>query len=365
MGAGVVGLAIAAELGNVNKKVYVLEQHDTFGKETSSRNSEVIHSGIYYPTNSLKTKLCVEGNRMLYELCENNGIGYRKCGKLIAATDENNIEELEKLLEKGKENGIEGLGILSRQEVKKLEPEVEVKAALFSTSTGIVDSYGLMKYFLSKAKDNGVEVAYNSKVVGIEKVANKYKVTIQYPNEDFSFLTRILINSAGLNSDKIAELAGVDIDKAGYRLHYCKGEYFSIAKHKFIKKLIYPIPEPKSGGHGIHVGFNLEGRLRLGPNARWVDKVDHKIDESQKQDFYNSAKAFLPSLQYEDLEPDFVGIRPKLQSPEEENVKDFVIRNEYDKDLGEMINLIGIESPGLTASPAIAKYVKNMVDEIF
>ena len=360
IGAGVVGLAIAAEVAK-DRNVYVLEKNETFGQETSSRTSEVIHAGIYYPPGSLKAKLSVEGNAMLYELCEGYGIGYQKLGKLIVATEDGEIKELERLLENSKRNGI-SLVFLSRQEVKELEPEVNALAALLSPSTGIVDSYALMKYFIGKAKDNNATIVYRARVVGIEKLADKYKVTIEDPAGSFSFMTRILINSAGLNSDQIAKLAGIDIVKAGYKLHYCKGEYFSTSQ-KLTKRLIYPVPKPDEGGLGIHVTPDLEGRIRLGPNAYYVDGIDYKVDGTHKQEFYNSVRNSFPAVEYDNLEPDFAGIRPKLQGQGEE-FRDFVIRHENDKGLEGLINLIGIESPGLTASPAIAKYVRTMVDEI-
>ena len=360
IGAGVVGLAIAAEVAK-GREVYVLEKNETFGQETSSRTSEVIHAGIYYPLGSLKAKLCVAGNAMLYELCEEHGIGYKKLGKLVVATEDEEIKELEGLLENGQKNGI-SLEFLSKGEVRKLEPKVSAVAAIFSPSTGIVDSYGLMKYFLGVAKDNNAKIVYKAKVVGIEKLTDKYKVTVEDTAGNFSFLTRVLINSAGLNSDRIAEVAGIDIAKAGYQLHYCKGEYFSTSQ-AVTKRLIYPVPKPNEGGLGIHIIPDLQGRIRLGPNAQYVDKIDYKVDEKWKREFYDSAKKLLPFIEYDDLEPDFAGIRPKLQGPGED-FRDFVIRHEHDKGLEGFINLIGIESPGLTASPAIAKYVRSIVDEI-
>lgn len=360
IGAGVVGLAIAAEVAGVGE-VYVLEKNENFGQETSSRSSEVIHAGIYYPPGSLKAELCIKGNAMLYELCERHGIGYKKVGKLIVATEDEEVEELEELLENGQKNGII-LELLSRGEVKKLEPEVKAVAAILSPSTGIIDSYGLMKYFLGVAVDNHARIVYKAKVTGIEKLANKYKITVEDSAGNFSFLTRVLINSAGLNSAQIAGVAGIDIARAGYELHYCKGEYFSTSQ-KLAKMLIYPIPEPTEGGLGIHITPDLQGRIKLGPNSYYVDKIDYKVDDRSRREFYDSARKLLPSIEYDELEPDFAGIRPKLQG-EGEGFRDFVIRHERDKGLEGLINLIGIESPGLTAAPAIGRYVKDMVDEI-
>lgn len=365
IGAGVVGLAIAAQVASQDREVYVLEKNETFGLEISSRQSGVIHSGIYYPEGSLKAKMCVAGNRILYELCERYGIGHRRLGKLIVATSDEETGELQTLLERGQRNGAEGLRILSKREMRELEPNIEGVAAILSPSTGVIDSYALMKYFIAKAKDGGVQIAYQTKVVGIEKVADGYKVTVEDGTGKFSFTTRLLINCAGLHCDKVAELAGIDIAKAGYKLHYCKGEYFSISSSKstLVKRLIYPVPPPKVTGVGIHLTFDLEGRMRLGPSIHYVDSIDYAVDNQHKQLFYDSVRRFLPSIEYDDLEPEMAGIRPKLQEPGGD-IKDFVIRDESDKGLPGFINLIGIESPGLTACPAIAKYVWGSIEEL-
>lgn len=365
IGAGVIGLAIAAQVARKHRGVYILEKNETFGKETSSRNSEVIHTGIYYPEGSLKAETCVKGNPMLYEICERYGIGCQKIGKLIVATAAKEVEELESLLERGRNNGVKELRMLSKGEVNRMEPNVEAIAAIFSPSTGIIDSHALMKYFLCKAGEKGAEVAYKSKVIGIEKLSHGYKLTIENSSGIFSFKTEVLINCAGLNSDKIAQLAGIDIDRVGYRLFYCKGEYFTVGngKNRLIGRLIYPVPEPNTTGMGIHVTLDLERRVRLGPNARYVNGIDYKVDESQKGVFYQLVKRFLPFIEYNDLEPEMAGIRPRLQGPGG-NFRDFVIRHEQDKGLPGFINLIGIESPGLTSAPAIAKYVEHIVNEI-
>jgi L-2-hydroxyglutarate oxidase LhgO len=362
IGAGVIGLAIAAEIAGKGWEAYVLEKNESFGQETSSRHSGVIHAGIYYPQNSLKARLCLAGNHALYKLGERYGIGYQKTGKLIVATTDEEVSELEILLNKGQENGVEGLGILSRRELKKLEPNVAGVAALFSPSSGIIDSHALMKYFVAKAEAGGVQIAYQTKAAAIEKVADGYKVTVEDGRGEFSFTTRVLINCAGLHGDKVAELAGIDIVKAGYKLHYCKGEYFSLAggKGKLVKRLIYPVPLPKVTSLGTHLTLDLEGRMRLGPGVEYVDSLNYAVNNQHKQLFYDSAKKLLPFLEYDDLEPEMAGIRPKLQGPDED-IKDFVIRDEADKGLPGFINLIGIESPGLTASPAIAEYVLRIV----
>ena len=363
VGAGVVGLAIAAQLARKDREVYILEKNETFGKETSSRNSEIIHAGIFYPEGSLKAETCVEGNAMLYELCHIYGIGCSKIGKLIVATDNEEIKELEALLQQGRRNGVKDLTMLTVEEVGELEPNVKAIAAIFSPSTGIIDLHALMRYFLHRAEDEGAKIAYNSKVIGIERLPDGYEVTVENGSGIFSFITGVLINCAGLNSDKIAQLAGIDINRAGYRLYYCKGEYFSVgnSKNRLIKRLIYPVPE--TAEMVIHVTLDLEGSMRLGPSARYVDEIDYKVDESQKGVFCRAVKAFLPFIEDDDLEPEMAGIRPKLQGPGE-GFRDFVIEHEQDKGLPGFINLIGIESPGLTSAPAIAKHVETMVNEI-
>ena len=363
IGAGVVGLAIAAQVAGQHKQVYVLEKNEKFGQEISSRQSGVIHSGIYYPYGSLKAKLCVEGNRLLYELCRKHGIGHKKLGKLIVAASDEETWQLQELKERGQRNGAEGLKIISRRELKKLEPNVEGIAGLLSPSTGIIDAHALMGFFAAMAKEGGAEVAFRKNVVGVEKLSDGYKITVKEgDNDKFSFATRILINCAGLQCDKIAELAGIDIAKAGYKLHYCKGEYFSVrgGNSRLVKRLIYPVPETRVIGLGVHITLDLEGRMRLGPNAEYVYSIDYTVDGRHKDDFYNSAKKMLPFIEYQDLEPEMAGIRPKLQGPGED-VRDFVIRDETDKGLPGFINLIGIESPGLTSSPAIGRYVVDLV----
>jgi L-2-hydroxyglutarate oxidase LhgO len=364
IGAGVIGLATAGEIAQQKKGVFVFEKNRSYGLETSSRNSEVIHAGIYYPEDSLKTRLCIEGKSLLYELCHRHDIAYKKLGKIIVAESEDEITQLEKLYEQGRKNGVEALTLLSRTELKKLEPNIEARAGLLSPSSGILDSHTLLKFLYSQAREKGVEFVFGTEVIGIERMGTKYRVEIRDREGNSAFISRIVINAAGLNSDRITRLAGIDIDKAGYKLHYCKGEYFSLsAKYRnVVNRLIYPTPE--QAGHGIHVTPRLDGGVRLGPNARYVEEVDYRVEEAQKEAFFNSVKRFLPHIELEDLAPEFAGIRPKLQGPGEA-FQDFVIAHEEKTGFTGLINLIGIESPGLTASLAIAKYVNRMVKGLF
>ncbi|HUW44623.1 MAG TPA: NAD(P)/FAD-dependent oxidoreductase [Dehalococcoidia bacterium] len=364
IGAGVIGLATAGEIAQRKKGVFVFEKNRTFGLETSSRNSEVIHAGIYYPEDSLKAKLCVEGKSLLYKLCDKHNIAYKKLGKIIVAADENETTQLEKLYEQGRKNGVDDLVLLSRTELKKLEPSIEARAGLLSPSSGILDSYTLLKFLYSQAREKGAEFVFDTEVIGIERAGAKYKVQIKDRDGISAFVAHVVVNCAGLNSDKIAQLAGLDIAKAGYKLHYCKGEYFSLSSkyRNLVSRLIYPTPE--QAGHGIHLRQGLDGRVLLGPSAHYVEAIDYAVDETQKQAFYNSAKKFLPLVELEDLAPESAGIRPKLQGPGEA-FRDFVIAHEEKANFPGLINLIGIESPGLTASLAIARYVGRMVDELF
>ena len=263
IGAGVIGLAIAAQAARANRQVYVLEKNQGFGLETSSRHSGVIHSGIYYAEGSLKAKTCVAGNRILYQLCQKYAIGYRRLGKLIVATDDEEVAQLTTLLEMGRRNGAEALSLLSADEIKELEPNVAGVAAILSPSTGIIDAHALMQYFVARTVNQGGQIAYRTKVVGLERAADGYRVVVEDSSGMSSFVTRILINCAGLYSDRVAEMVGIDIEKAGYRLHYCKGEYFSVGggKSKLVKRLIYPVPPSELTGVGIHITLDLDGRM--------------------------------------------------------------------------------------------------------
>jgi L-2-hydroxyglutarate oxidase LhgO len=369
IGAGVVGLAVASRLARPDRSVYLVERHSSFGQETSSRNSEVIHAGIYYPNGSLKANLCVEGNRLLYEICSKNGINHKRIEKLIVATDSSEEEELVKLLEKGKKNGAIGLRILSKEELRRLEPNIEGRAALYSPSTGIIDTHSLMKHFERLLKDNSAEVVYNCKVVGLCRLRDDYEVTVKDNSQDsFKFKARVVINSAGLDADYIAQMLGINIDKQDYCLKYCKGQYFRVVNFRkcdLVSRLIYPIPHERASGLGVHLTKDLAGGLRLGPDVQYVERnnFNYDVDISKRKYFLDSALRLSPFLKEEDLAPDIAGIRPKLQG-ENEDFRDFIIKEESDLGFSRFINLIGIESPGLTSAPAIAKHVANIVEPL-
>ncbi|MEA3489872.1 MAG: NAD(P)/FAD-dependent oxidoreductase [Candidatus Omnitrophota bacterium] len=366
IGGGVIGLAVAASIAGDDRDIYIFEKNGSFGQESSSRNSEVIHSGIYYPRDSLKKRTCIEGNRSLYDLCRAEGIPYSKLGKLIVARDDSEISPLEELFQNGLANGLEGLSMLTKEEVAEFEPNIKGVRAIYLPMTGIIDSHSLMEYFLARAKAGGADIIYDAEVRGIEKLGDGYRVSvISESGENYEFFSRIIINCAGLNSDEISKMAGIDNDE--YTLSYCKGEYFRVGNRKnlLVKMLVYPVSGPDDSSLGIHVTPDLSGGMRLGPDAEYLGsrEVDYSLDPGKLDFFFESMKGFLPFLEREDLSVDTSGIRAKLQGPGE-GFRDFVIRHENEAGFEGFINLMGIESPGLTASPAIARMVKEIVDGI-
>jgi L-2-hydroxyglutarate oxidase LhgO len=358
----VIGLAIAEKVSEQHQGVFLLEKHPVFGQETSSRNSEVIHAGIYYERNSLKAKLCVEGNRLLYDYCRKYDVPFNNCGKLIVATNGEEVKVIEGIKQTAENNGV-FLDICERDRIKEMEPGIFALKALFSPTTGIVDSHQLMKQYETNAINNGCQIAYKSEVTGIRKIQKGYEVTISEPEGDsYSFTTGILINAAGLTSDKIAEMAGMmDED---LRIHFCKGEYFRInpPKNKLIKRLIYPVPHHNMEGIGIHVTIDMGGGVKLGPDVKYLEDnvYDYRLTPSKQEAFFKSAKKFLPFLELNDIAPEMAGIRPKIQKPGDPQ-KDFYIMEESKRGLPGLINLIGMESPGLTSSIAISKYVNELI----
>jgi L-2-hydroxyglutarate oxidase LhgO len=356
IGAGVIGLAIASELGDNNKNIYVLEKNGSHGLGISSRNSEVIHAGIYYPAHSLKARFCVEGREILYETCSKNSIPHRKIGKLIIATTEKEMGKLEQLMQNAFHNGVSTLSLLDKRQIREMEPFINAVGAIYSPDTGTISAHYLMDYYLDSAKKKGVEIAYGTTVVGIEELSRGYKVsTLDSSGNLFEFVAQRVVNAAGLHSDEIANMTGKD-----YALHYCKGDYFSIenVKRGLVQRLVYPVPEENHVGLGVHLTLDFNGRMKLGPDANYIDRVeDYRVDAAKAEIFYKAAVRFLPFIHPEDIVPDMSGIRPKLQGPDEK-FRDFVIS----EDLPGFINLVGIESPGLTAAPAIARYIKDILE---
>lgn len=354
IGAGVIGLAIAAELADKKSNIIILEKNETHGMEISSRNSEVIHAGIYYPPDSMKAKFCVQGRQQLYETCMKHNIPHLKIGKLIIAISDKEMETLEQLGQAAKKNGVT-VTLIDKKQVNALEPHVNAVGALYSPETGIINAHALMNYYHRSAKMKGAETVYKTKVTGIEKLACGYRVTtLNGDGDQFEFDTEKLVNAAGLHSDEIAAMVG-----GAYKHHYCKGDYFSIknVKKGTVNRLVYPVPEKDHVGLGVHLTLDLSGRMKLGPDATYINRVEeYKVDGSKREQFYESAVRFLPFIQKEDIVPEMSGIRPKLQGPGE-GFRDFVIS----EDFPGFVNLVGIESPGLTAAPAIARYVSNIL----
>jgi L-2-hydroxyglutarate oxidase LhgO len=365
IGAGVVGLAIAENVSRTHNNVFLIEKHTSFGQETSSRNSEVIHAGIYYTKDSLKARLCVEGKWMIYDYCKKYDIPYNNCGKLIVATSEEEISVIEGIRLTALKNGVDDLSFLEREQISELEPNIFALKALFSPSTGIVDSHSLMKQYETNSYNNGCQIVYGSEVTGISQIENGYKINLfDADKNNYSFTTRIIINSAGLTSDKVSEMVGISDDSL--KIHFCKGEYFRInpPKNRLINRLIYPVPHQKMEGIGIHVTIDIGGGVKLGPDVKYLESniYDYKVTPSKQEAFYKSAKKFLPFLEFDDIAPEMAGIRPKIQKPGEP-LRDFYIMEETIRGYPGFINLIGMESPGLTSSIAIAKYVNGLIND--
>ncbi len=361
VGAGVIGLAIAERLARPGSQMILVERNEGFGKETSSRNSEVIHCGMYYAESLLKTRLCTRGNPLLYELCSRKGIPHRKTGKLLAATDQTEAAKLHEILAQGKKNGVPGLRIIDREEMKRIEPLVEGILGLWSPESGIVDSHSLMAYFEREAREKGATVAYGCDVIGVRRDADGYVVQIRDADgSPFDVKSSCVINSAGLGADRVAGMAGIDVEKSGYAIRPCKGEYFRVADaHRGkLSHLVYPTPSPVH--LGAHAVLGLDGSLKLGPSSFYVDSLDYSVDPAHQREFFEKARRFLPFLSFEDLRPDMSGIRPKLYR-RGEPFRDFVIREESDKGFPGLIDLIGMESPGLTSCLAIAEYVEGLL----
>jgi len=354
IGAGVVGLAVAAELADGRNNLYIIEKNASHGRGISSRNSEVVHAGIYYPARSLKGRLCVEGRVLLYDLCRQHNIPHKKLGKLIIAITEHEMGQIQQLHERAIQNGVSSVSLLGQQQVLEMEPHIKAVGGLFSPETGIISAHGLMDYYLHTARSRGAEIVCGTEVISIEQVNGGFMLsTINSQGERFDFSSERVVNAAGLYSDVIARMIGKE-----YTHHYCKGDYFSIANVRsgIVSRLVYPVPEKDHVGLGVHLTLDLGGRMKLGPDATYIDRTeDYKVRAEKGDQFYESAVRFLPFIRREDVVPDMSGIRPKLQGPGEA-FRDFVIS----EDLPGFINLIGIESPGLTAAPAIARYVKKM-----
>jgi L-2-hydroxyglutarate oxidase LhgO len=361
IGAGVVGLAIAARLSERHPNLVLLEKNDKYGLETSSRNSEVIHAGIYYEPGTLKSRLCVEGRDELYKLCNKNGIAYKPLTKIITATTKDELIKLENIRKNAAKNGVK-LELLDKNAVLKMEPNIRTEGALFSPLTGVISVHELMDFFYRTAQSNGAIVQLRCAVKDIKQTNNGYELVIDDAGTRSTISSEIVINTAGLNSDLIAQMLGIDIDKENLHLNYVKGSYFAVvpSKAKLVSRLVYPVPVNE--GLGVHALIDWGGRLKFGPDVEYLKdrSLDYKVSETKQHAFAESIRRILPAINDEDISPDMSGIRPKLQK-KGEPARDFVIVHEKDRGLPGFVNLIGIESPGLTASPAIARYVERFL----
>jgi L-2-hydroxyglutarate oxidase LhgO len=361
VGGGVVGLAAAAALARAGRSVFLLERREALAREITSRNSEVVHAGLYYPPGSWKARLCAAGRERLYERCERLRLPHRRLGKLVVATAPEELTVLEGLQRTGAANGAPGLEIVDGAALRRLEPEVSARAALLSPASGIVDAHALSMSFAAEAEAHGAALVLRHEVAGLECVAGGWRVAARGPDGVSTWLGALaVVNAAGLGSDRVAELAGVDVDARGLRLRPCKGDYFALAPGAplNLQRLVYPVPS--GSGLGIHATLDLGGRIRFGPDAEYVERIDYAVDPAKAGGFAAVAGRYLPALRAEWLTPDYAGIRPKLAGPGE-GFRDFAIQEESAHGLAGLVNLIGIESPGLTAAPAIAERVVELL----
>lgn len=353
IGAGVVGLAVARALALEGREVVVLEAADAIGTETSSRNSEVIHAGIYYPAGSLKARFCVEGKHFLYAYCAERGIPHRRCGKMIVATRPGQDAYLDKLRAQAIANGVDDLQLVDGAAARAIEPELACDAALLSPSTGIIDSHSLMLAYQGDAEAHGAMVAFLSPVLGGEVRNDGIDLRVGGA-EPTTLRARLVVNAAGLGAQAVAgSIAGIPAARVP-PLHYAKGNYFSLAGRSPFSSLVYPVPEP--GGLGVHISIDLAGQARFGPDVEWIEDIAYDVDPRRADGFYAEVRRYWPGLRDDALQPAYAGIRPKL-GPAGTPAADFVVEGPEDHGVPGLVNLFGIESPGLTASPAIAACV--------
>lgn len=362
VGAGVIGLAVARRVARGGSEVIVLEAEDGFGTATSSRNSEVLHAGIYYTPGSLKARLCVSGLGDLYRYCQSRGVAHARTGKLIVAATTGQAEVLLALAENGRANGVEGLEWLDRARAVELEPALACAGALASPSTGIIDSHGLMLSYLGEAEDAGAAVAYRSRLTGAEvKPGGGFRLRVRGPDgAEAALECGALVNAAGLGAQDVAgSIEGLPADSVPAR-HLCKGSYFTVTGRAPFRRLIYPAPD--SASLGIHLTLDLAGQARFGPDQEWVGKIDYAVEPARAEAFYGAIRRYWPDLPDGALEPAYAGIRPKVQAPGEPPA-DFVIQGPGEHGVAGLVCLYGLESPGLTASLAIADMVAALLLE--
>lgn len=357
IGAGVVGIAIARELALAGREVVVLEAADAIGTQTSARNSEVIHAGIYYPPGSLMARLCVEGRRQLYAYCESRGIPHRRCGKLIVATSAVEREQLTAISARAAANGVEGMRVLDAGEARAMEPALAVTGALLSPETGILDSHAYMLALRGEAEESGTFFAFETPFLSAEPAVEGFIVAAGGA-QPMQLACKLLINAAGLQAPdaarRIGGLGGAHVPRA----YYAKGSYFTLSGRAPFSRLIYPVPAP--GGLGVHLTLDMGGAAKFGPDVEWVDRIDYRVDPARGVRFYEAIRRYWPALPEGALEPGYAGIRPKI-APAEAGTQDFRIDGPERHGIAGLVNLFGIESPGLTASLALAGEVQRRV----
>ena len=365
IGAGVVGLAVAREMALQGRETILLEREGSFGTISSARNSEVIHAGIYYPKDSLKAKLCVEGNRLLYEYCRTHQVGIQAYGKLIVA-DETQINDLQAILYKAQNNGVPEIKMISGEEAKQLEPKLKCSAAILSASTGIVDSHAYMLSLLGGFEDAGGMIAYHSPLMSAKPIGHSaeggFELSIGGP-DGMKLQTKLLINCAGMSAPAIAQkIEGLTKDQIP-QAYFAKGNYFSLSGKSPFTHLIYPIPEP--GGLGVHLTLDMGGQAKFGPDVEWLDiqneeQIDYTVDPKRGESFYEAVRRYWPELKDNSLQPDYSGVRAKIV-PLNSPAGDFCFNTPQDHGLQGLYNLYGFESPGLTSSIAIARYLEGKI----
>lgn len=358
LGAGAVGLACAAVLAR-ERSVVVLDRHEGPARETTSRNSGVVHAGIYYEPGSLKASSCIEGRALLAARCARDAVPYRKTGKLVVATTDREVGVLETLHTRGLANGAGALELIDAREIRKREHRVRARAALFSPESGIVDAHELAASYAREASAHGAAFAYRTVLEGLEPAGDGWLLVTRSTNgERFDLRARFVVNAAGLSADRVAEMAGLDVDALGWRIRFCKGDYFAIAPRlgAITRHLVYPVPS--HAGLGVHVTMDLGGSYRAGPDTEYVRAPRYDVDASKATVFARALRRYLPEIAEADLTPDYAGVRPKLYGPDEP-ARDFVVEERP----RALVHLIGIESPGLTASEALARKVAALLAE--
>jgi L-2-hydroxyglutarate oxidase LhgO len=352
IGAGVVGLAVARAAAFAGHDVIVAEAAAAIGTGISSRNSEVIHAGIYYPTGSARARLCTRGRRMLYEFCRSHGVPHRKCGKLIVATNETELARLQAILDQGLANGVEGLALIDGEAAMRLEPALSCVAAVISPETGIIDSHAYMNALRGDLEDRGGAIALNTPVERLIPASPGWMVRVGGHSEPIRF--DAVVNAAGLGAQAIGRATETYPAERVPRLVLAKGNYFSFSGPPAFSRLIYPVPIP--GGLGVHVTLDLAGRMRFGPDVEWIDAENYDVDPSRAAAFYRRIRDYWPALPEGSLMPDYAGIRPKVTGAGEP-AADFMIDAPSDHGLAGLVQLFGIESPGLTSALSLAEEV--------